>query len=541
MADVLRGRRYKRGFEPSQPMLLPPSVEDYIAEDNPARAIGVYVDLMVDVGELGFKHGAGAGGAGQPAYDPADLLKLYLYGDLNRVHSSRRLAAECQRNLEVMWLLNGLQPGYHTIADFRKDNAKALKAVNRQFVLLCRELGLYGGTRVGLDGSFFNGNASAGSIKTKQQLERELAALERDIERYHEAIDTADAGETSGPAQPTLTAEQLAALQERARRRRDQLEVLAETGETQLSRTDPDVRRLTKNGKQVTGYNVQIVVDDRHGLILTHEVTNAGNDYGQLTTMAEQSRQALADNAPEGAQVPSPEMLADGGYFTEAEIAACEARGITVYVPLPEKKGSAHAEGRLPGSAFRYDAELDVYICPAGRHLAPSGQPAAKNGVLRRRDRSDERDCRACPQRDACLPEKTPSRQIDRSEHADAVDRHRTRMAASPEAMRQRAALCEHPFGTMKRWLGWDHFLVRGFEKVRGEMALLVHGYNVRRLLSLFGVAGFIALCRAHRDAGADGDGLGVRFWGLPRVLERLREAIGGLAACFRQPDFAVG
>ena len=201
-------------------------------------------------------------------------------------------------DLEVMWLLKGLQPGYHTIADFRKDNAKALKAVNRQFMLLCREPGLYGGTRVGLDVSFFNGNAGAGSIKTKQQLERELAALERDIERYHEEIDTADAGEASGPAQPTLTAEQLAALQERARRRRDQLKVLAETGETQLSRTDPDARRLTKNGKQVTGYNVQIVVDDRHGLILTHEVTNAGNDYGQLTVMAEQSRQALADNAP---------------------------------------------------------------------------------------------------------------------------------------------------------------------------------------------------------------------------------------------------
>jgi hypothetical protein len=240
-------------------------------------------------------------------------------------------------------------------------------------MLLCREPGLYGGTRVGLDGSFFNGNASAGSIKTKQQLERELAALERDIERYHEEIDTADAGEASGPAQPTLTAEQLAALQERARRRRDQLKVLAETGETQLSRTDPDARRLTKNGKQVTGYNVQVVVDDRHGLIPTHEVTNAGNDSGQLTVMAEQSRQVLADNAPEGAEVPSPEILADGGYFTEAEIAACEARGITVYVPLPEKKGSAHAEGRLPGSAFHDDAELDVYICPASSlsDLAP--------------------------------------------------------------------------------------------------------------------------------------------------------------------------
>ncbi|MFB1496442.1 MULTISPECIES: transposase [unclassified Thiocapsa] len=203
VADALRGRRYKRGFEPSQPMLLPPSVEDDIAADNPARAIGVDVDLLVDVGELGFKHGAGAGGAGQPAFDPADLLKLYRYGDLNRVHSSRRLAAECQRNLEVMWLLKGLQPGDHTIADFRKDNAKALKAVNRQFMLLCRDPGLYGGTRVGLDGSFFNGNASAGSIKTKQQLERELAALERDIERDHEQIDTADAGEASGPAAHT--------------------------------------------------------------------------------------------------------------------------------------------------------------------------------------------------------------------------------------------------------------------------------------------------------------------------------------------------
>lgn len=530
-----RGRRYKEGLSPAQPMLLPPSVDDYVGADNPVRAIAAYVD-MLDLEALGFARAAGALTAGQPAYAPAHLLKLYLYGYLNRVRSSRRLAAECERNLEVIWLLGGLRPGYHTIADFRVANAEALKAANRDFTQLCRDCGLIGGQRLGVDGSFFNASASAASVKTTQQLQAELTAWEREIERYHAELAANDAAEEAESTPARITPEQLQALSARAEQRREQLKALEQSGETQVSHTDPDARRLRKNGRQVTGYNVQSVVDAERKLIVEHEVTNAGNDFGQLLPMAERTIAALGlqtappedprasaeANAPAPAEPVAPAFLADTGYYTEADIAACQARGITVYVPLPENKGTACAEGRLPGSAFRYDPEQKLYHCPAGHTLVPKGEPSPKNGVLRQRYASDAKVCAECPLRDRCLPEKTPVRQIHRTEHADAVDRHRRHMQGSQATMRERAALCEHPFGTLKRWLGWDHLLVRGFAKVRGEMALLVHCYNLRRLLSIFGVAGFIALCRQRQaapQAGGAGTSIGARLAACGRAL----------------------
>jgi len=529
------GRRYKEGLSPAQPMLLPASVDDYVGVDNPVRAIAAYVDTL-DLDALGFARAAGALTAGQPAYAPAHLLKLYLYGYLNRVRSSRRLAAECERNLEVIWLLGGLRPGYHTIADFRAANAEALKAANRAFLQLCQDCGLIGGRRLGVDGSFFNGSASAASVKTSKQLQAELAACEREIERYQAELAANDAAEEAEPTPARITPEQLQALSARAEQRREQLQTLEESGETQVSRTDPDARRLSKNGRKVTGYNVQSVVDAERKLIVEHEVTNAGNDFGQLLPMAERTiaelglQTAPADDPPASAEANEPApaapvaaaFLADTGYYTEADIAACQERGISVYVPLPENKGTACAEGRLPGSAFAYDREQDVYRCPASQTLAPQGERSLKNGILRQRYTSDAKQCAECPLRSQCLPEKTPVRQIYRTEHADAVDRHRAHMQGAAGTMRERAALCEHPFGTLKRWLGWDHFLVRGFTKVRGEMALLVHCYNFRRLLSIFGVAAFIELCRqrqAASQAGGEGTSLCARLAACGRAL----------------------
>lgn len=495
-------RRYKQGYSLHQPMLLPASVDDYVRADHPVRAIAAYVD-MLDLDALGFRHAGGGLSCGQPAYAPGDLLKLYLYGYQNRVHSSRRLAGECERNLEVMWLLNGLRPSYHTIADFRKDNARALQAANREFVLLCRELGLIGGARVGVDGSFFHGNASDASVKTKKQLAAELTALERDIERYLQELERADEDE-AGAAAAQVSAEQLERLQARAQRRRDRLEQLARSGETQVSETDPDARRLSKNGQKVTGYNVQSVVDARHHLLLAHEVTHAGNDQGQLVAMAEKARSVLADARRAEAQ-PTPErleVLADAGYFTAADIAACESRGIVPYVPIPDKGASG---GRLSARDFVYDAEHDRYHCPGGQSLLPYGQPVNRNGVHYRRYRSRPSTCQSCPLKAQCLTPAGRRREIERGEHAEAVERHRARMAVAAQVMRERAGLCEHPFGTIKRWLGWDHFLVRGFDKVRGEMAMIVHSYNLRRVLGILGVAAFIAYCRGR--IGARGDG----------------------------------
>ena len=544
-APAAGGRRYRQGLSLAQPMLLPPSVDDYVGRDDPVRAIKVYVESL-DLAGLGFKHAEGGLSAGQPAFAPGHLLGLYLYGYLNRVRSSRRLEAECRRNLEVIWLLEGVRPGYHTIANFRRDNADALKGLNRAFVQLCQEAKLFGGQLVGIDGSFFRAQASAASLQTEAQVRARLAAIEADIERYHQGLDEQDqqerggaqtvsaeqlaavkagaealsaptpapaidgAGEgapgdaergaaqqeapTPAPAGAgTGSAEPLAALEARAEVARTQLAQMEANGGGQLSYTDPDARRLVKHGKTVQGYNVQTAIDAAHRLILTHEVTQAGNDFGQLLPMAQQAKAQL--------QVEQLEVVADAGYYTESDIAACEREGITAYVPLPDKHRAVRAAGRLPGSLFRYDRDQDVYLCPAGARLRPEGKAQEKHGSLRQRYCSDARQCRACAHRAACLPTKTPYRQLYRSEHAEAVERHRARMQEAKGIMRVRAGLCEHPFGTLKRWLGWDHFLVRGLHKVRGEMALLVQCYNFRRALNVLGLEAFRALCEARRKA----------------------------------------
>ena len=536
-APGVHGRRYQRGVALGQVALLPACVDDYVSADHLVRAIDAFVDSL-DLGALGFIYSTGALTAGQPAYDPADLLKLFLYGYLNQLRSSRRLDQECGRNLELMWLLKGLRPSYRSIATFRSANAEALKAANRAFVRLCRELQLVGGECFGLDGSFFNANASAASVKSKEQIEAQLAACERDLERYLNELEHNDAAAGDTPATPSITPEQLTALQARAAQCTEWLATLEENGADVLGTTDPDARHLTKRGQTLTGYNVQAVVDDAYKLIVEHEVTNAGNDLGQLLPMAEQTlthldlkaagahddtaaapdttpasdtaaapppaepaTAAVAPVAAPPAAAPAPRFLADAGYYTESDIAACQAQGLRVDVPIPKKQGSAERDGRYPGTAFRYDEVANCYYCPAEHTLKPQGQPSPKNGVLRQRYVSDPQHCQQCPQRAACLPEKTKYRQIFRSEHAAAIERHRAHMQANPGSMRERAGLCEHPFGTLKRWLGWDHFLVRGFEKVRGEMALLVNCYNLRRVLSILGVAPFIAICQARQRA----------------------------------------
>jgi len=309
----MTNRNYKIGPCREQLSLLPPRVEDYVARDNPVRAIEAYVGAL-DLERLGFRHAGGGLCAGQPSYDPADLLKAYLYGYLHRVRSSRRLEQEAHRNLERMWLLKGLTPGYRTVANFRRDNWAALKAANREFVLLLRELDLLGGELVAIDGAFFHGDASKASIKTKKRLAEQLARLERDIEEYGKALASNDAiEETHSPADQDggrrnggSVADDLAALMERRAKAQADLDRLKESGETQLSTTDADARLLSKRGHVIAGYNVQIAVDAKHKLIATSEVVNDGNDSGQLYEVAEAAKEALG--------VETLEAIADTGY-----------------------------------------------------------------------------------------------------------------------------------------------------------------------------------------------------------------------------------
>ena len=496
----MMNRVYKSGPSREQLSLLPPRIEDYVDQENPVRAIEAYA-CSLDLEKLGFRNTDGGGGAGQPSYDPADLLKLYLYGYLHQVRSSRRLERETQRNLEVMWLLRGLTPGQRTISNFRKDNWAALKAANREFVLLARELGLLGGALVAIDGAFFHGDASKGSIKTQKRLNEQLAAVERDIEAYGQALEAGDAAEEAGAAgKPDGDgqeggrqgggggiADKLAALRARRSEVEADLARLQESGETQLSTTDADARLVSKRGHTLAGYNVQIAVDDKHKLIVASEVVNDGNDTGQLYAMARAAKEAL------GAE--TLQALADAGYYNGAQLKDCEDNGIVAYVPQVRRGVRLAARGRLSHEEFSYDRQADAYRCPGGQLLKRSATLKDNGGRLEIRYVSRKAVCDACPLRARCVETKAGTRTVCRWVHEDVIERHQTRMKDPDGAalMRRRGCLVEHPFGTLKCRAGYRHFLVRGFDKVRGEWSLMALCYNFGRLLSILGIDGFKA------------------------------------------------
>jgi transposase len=493
----MTNRTFKTGACREQPSFLPPRVEDYVGADNPVRAIEAYV-CALDLEKIGFRHAGVVGGAGQPPYDPADLLKLYVYGYLNQVRSSRRLEREAQRNLELIWLLQGLTPGYRTIANFRKDNWAALKAANRDFVLLARELDLVSGALVAIDGAFFHGNASKASIVTRKRLAEQLAALDRDIEAYGGALEANDAAEAAhspaGGDGGDVTRKVAALMAKRAQAQAD-LGRLEQSDATQVSKTDADARLLSKRGQTLVGYNVQVAVDEKHKLIVASEVVNDGNDAGQLHEMAKAAKAAL------GAQTLT--VAADTGYYNGSALKDCEEDGIVPYVPQAKRTGRLEAQGRFSHEDFAYEAGENAYRCPAGALLKPiNGRKTNSGGRREILYVSRKSVCNACPLRGRCLPAKAQRRTVYRWEHEDVIERHRARMKDAGALMRRRAALAEHPFGTLKCRAGYRHFLVRGFDKVRGEWSLMALCYNFTRMLSILGFDGFtdyLARRRAER------------------------------------------
>lgn len=487
----MTNRTFKSGVSREQASLLPPRIEDYVGRDNPVRAIDSFVNAQ-DLAEHGFRHAQRGVQVGQPAYDPADMLKLYLYGYMNQFRSSRRLEQEACRNLELIWLLKGLTPGYRTIANFRKENWAALKTMNRSFVLLARELGLVSGELVAIDGAFFHGDASKASIATRKQLTDQIAALERDIEAYGRSLDANDAGEAErsperdGDGDGEDLAQKVAALMAKRAQTQADLDRLEASGETQLSRTDADARLLTKSGQTVAGYNVQIAVDDKHKLIVASEVVNDGNDTGQLYEMAKAAKQALA--------AEELTVVADVGYYNGATLKRCEEDGILAYVPQAERTGRLAVQGRFTHKEFAYDAEANVYRCPAGQALQPTKRLKQNTGGrLEVRYMSRKPVCDACALRERCITAKSGTRTVYRWVHEDVLDRHRARMQDAGGLMRRRAGLAEHPFGTLKCRAGYRHFLVRGFDKVRGEWSLMALCYNFTRVLNIIGFDGLIA------------------------------------------------
>lgn len=442
-------KRFVEGQSRTQGALLPESLDDFVAEANPVRVIDVFVDEL-DLRRLGFT-GVDPAATGRPAYHPGAMLKLYIYGYLNRIQSSRRLEREAQRNLELMWLLGRLTPDFKTIANFRKDNPKGIRGVCRQFVALCRELGLFAEAVVAIDGSKFKAVNNRDRNFTSAKLQRRMQEIEASIERYLVEMDSADRQE---PAVAQAKKERLADKITTLKARMKELDAigvqLENTPDKQISLTDPDARSMKTRGTGIVGYNVQTAVETKNHLIVAHEVTNDGLDRDQLSTMGKQARKAM--------QVDSLTAIADRGYFKSEEILACHKAGIVPLVPKSATSG-AKADGRFDRADFVYDRENDEYVCPAGERLIWRFA-RVEGGLMMNRYWSSS--CPRCPIKSQCTP--SDYRRVSRWVHEEELEVMQARLDKAPDSMRIRRRTVEHPFGTLKAWMGATHFLTKRLE-----------------------------------------------------------------------------
>jgi len=467
--------RFIAGADRTQTTLFPPCMDDWIDEENPVRAVDVFVDAL-DLGDLGFE-GVAPASTGRPSYHPSVMLKLYIYGYLSRVQSSRRLEREAGRNIELMWLVGRLTPDHKTIADFRRDNGAAIKRVCSRFVLLCREMGLLAGRSVAIDGSKFKAVNNRDRNFTKAKLQRRRQQIEESVARYLSQLDTADLQEpTEGMAAKTERLKEKVARLGDEMRRLDALETqMLSSPDQQISLTDPDARSMSSSGRGtgVVGYNVQVAVDTDHHIIVTHEVTNVGTDRAQLSGMATKAKAVLG--------VEQLDVVADRGYFSSEQILASEQAGVTVTLPKP-LTSQAKAAGRYGKQDFVYIPDQDTYRCPAGETLTYRYTNVEAGLTISRYWTSV---CPRCPLKARCTP--APERRVTRWEHEHILEAMQQRLDANPNAMRVRRQTVEHPFGTLKARMGASHFLMKTKRHVSTEMALHVLAYNLTRALSILG------------------------------------------------------
>lgn len=468
-----------RGADRSEVQLLPPCLDDYVAADSACRFIDAYVEGL-DFQVLGFVR-AEAAATGRPGYHPADLLKLYLYGYLNRIRSSRRLEAEAGRNLEVIWLLRGLRPDFKTIADFRKDNRAAFKPLFKQFNLLCRKLGLFGAELVAIDGSKFKADSSGSRRYTPEQLRELIAKIENRIDDYLSRCDDQD-DEGGGGACGGNVQDKLEWLRQNKGHYQELLDELEQTGQKEISYPDADARLMMGPHGYVLGYNVQVAVDAKHDLIAAQDVVQSASDTGQLAVMALEAKEQTG--------AIKLKAVADKGFYHGAQLEACEHAGIEPFVPKPTAAAQRDAQGRrvFGPELFAYDPPLDNYRCPAGQPLSYVGHyDSAGHRMAYYQNR---KACRRCPVRSQCTPGSF--RTIARSAHQETLDRTARRVRLNPQLLEKRKGIVEHIFGSIRLW-GHDHFLLRGLEKVRAEFSLSALTYNLRRVINLLGVKALMA------------------------------------------------
>jgi transposase len=477
-------KRFIEGVDRNQNTLLPECLDDFVVEDNAVRVIDVFVDEL-ELRELGFD-GVAPQATGRPAYHPSVLLKIYIYGYINRIQSSRRLEREAQRNIELMWLTLRLTPDFKTIADFRKDNGKAIRRVCSQFVVLCRQLNLFSEAIVAIDGSKFKAVNNRDRNFTSAKMKRRMEQIEESINRYLSQLDTADRQEPPVvQVKVDRLRDKISILKEEMQRLKKLAVRMLKAPDKQISLTDPDARSMATSGKGtgMVGYNVQTAVEPKHHLIVAHEVTNVGHDRGQLSSMAKSARDATG--------IEELMVVADRGYFDGEEILACEEAGITTFLPKPLTSGSK-ADGRFGKQDFVYIVKDDEYRCPAGQRLIKHMTTFEDGMTLHSYWCSV---CPACPMKAQCTTGK--ERRVRRWEHEAVIDAMQARLDRDPEKMRVRRQTVEHPFGTIKAWMGATHFLTKTLGRVSTEMSLHVLAYNLKRVMKILGTGALVEAMRA--------------------------------------------
>jgi transposase len=466
-----------QGSAREQILLLPESIDDFILPENPVRFIEAFVDSLT-LTKLGFKS---LPDTGRPPYNPADLLKLYLYGYVNSIRSSRRLEGECRRNLEVLWLLRKLSPDFKTIADFRKDNGEAIRSVCRRFTLVCREQDLFGGDLVAIDGTKIKAVNANWKNLSHRRIRKYLADIDEKISQYFKDLEFYDNQEAS--THKTVTVKELKEKIKNLHKDRQYFErkreELDKTPDGQISLTDPDARSMLSNGVTDVSYNCQTAVDEKHHLIIDHEVVNHPTDQNELYPLATRAKETL--------QVDSLEVVVDMGYYHGDHIKKCEDDHITVYAEKPETSAN-QKRGLFHKDLFIYDNNKDSYTCPAGqvlhfRSMLDEGGRLTRYYVTAA--------CRRCPLKAKCT--RGEQRRVSRWVHEDVLDRMRQRVRKNPEMMKKRRCIVEHPFGTIKRWMNQGFFLMKGLPKVKTEFSLSVFSYNLKRAIKVLGTEKLIA------------------------------------------------
>ncbi len=465
----------------TQATLFPERLDDYITEENPVRVIDVFIDSL-NLSDLGFKIIPAI--TGRPAYHPGTMLKLYVYGYLNRIQSSRRLEREAGRNVELMWLLGRLAPDFKTIADFRKDNPKGIRLVCRDFVLICRKLDLFKDAFIAIDGSKFKAVNSRGRNYTRKKLKNRFAQIDKSIDKYLKEIISADRLEAPIAKVKTERLERKINQLKKEVQQLNKIEAQLEASpDKQISLTDPDARAMRSHTAGMIGYNVQTAVDVKHHLITAHEVTNEGTDRSQLMNMVIQAKQATGHK--------TLSVVADRGYYKSTEIKACEDAGIKTYLPKNQTSGN-QAKGYFGKRDFIYNSEKDEYLCPGGEIAFYRFSREEKGKIIRRYWASE---CPTCSIKSQCTTGK--NRRICRWEHEAVLDSVEERTDHEPMRMAARRNTVEHPFGTIKLWMGYTHFQMKTLERVGTEMSLHVLAYNLKRVINILGAGALIEAMQA--------------------------------------------